>query len=201
MAVSGAILAGYVAVHLVGNLQIYAGADRLNGYAYFLHHTPSLLWGVRALLLVSVLAHIANALALRLLRSRARPVRYRVWRSAGTPRSGRTMLWSGLAILAFIVYHLLHFTFGSVHPSFIEGDVYHNVVAGFRQVPAAITYIAAMVFLALHLMHGLFSMTQSAGLSHPLYSLRVKQIAYALAILIAAGNISIPVSVLAGWVR
>ncbi|MGD0435612.1 MAG: succinate dehydrogenase, partial [Bryobacteraceae bacterium] len=104
-------------------------------------------------------------------------------------------------ILAFVIYHLLDFTFGAVNPNFQEGDVYANVVASFRLIPVAAFYILAMVLLCTHLYHGLWSMFQSLGFYHPHRTPLLKRAAAAAAILIAAGNISIPVAVLARLVR
>jgi len=111
------------------------------------------------------------------------------------------MYWSGPIILAFVIYHLLDFTFGTVNPHFQEGNVYANVIASFQSLPVSAFYIVAMLLLCLHLYHGLWSMFQSLGFSHPRYTPVLKRSAAAVAILIAAGNISIPVSVLAGLVR
>jgi succinate dehydrogenase / fumarate reductase cytochrome b subunit len=108
------------------------------------------------------------------------------------------MLWSGPMLLAFIVYHLLHFTTGQAHPNFQYLKVYDNMVAGFRQVPASIAYIVAMCFLGLHLYHGIWSMFQSVGFSHPRYTPRIKAVAAVLSTLIVGGNISIPLAVLTG---
>jgi succinate dehydrogenase / fumarate reductase, cytochrome b subunit len=114
------------------------------------------------------------------------------------------MKYSGPLLLLFIVYHLLHLTTGTVHPSFKHGpgdlpDVYHNVVAGFSSVPAALAYIAAMLFLGFHMSHGVWSMFQSMGWNHPRYTPLVRRLAVAVTVAIVLGNISIPLSVLLGF--
>ena len=201
MAVSGLILFLFVLGHLVGNLQIYEGPEKLNNYARLLRSMPALLWGARITLIVMVALHIWSSIQLALLKIEARPVGYVKKKAAASSYPSRTMYWSGPIILAFVIYHLLDFTFGAINPRFQEGDVYANVVASFQDIRVSAFYIVAMVLLCMHLYHGLWSMFQSLGFSHPRYTPVLKHVAAAVAILIAAGNISIPVSVLAGLVR
>lgn len=201
MAVSGCILFLFVAGHLIGNLQIYQGPDKLNGYAVLLRTEPALLWAVRLVLLAMVLLHIWSSVQLATRNASARPVAYRKKRSAGSSYASRTMYWSGPIILAFVIYHLLDFTFGTVNPRYRLGDVYGNVVASFQVIPVAAFYIVAMLLLCLHLYHGLWSMFQSLGIAHPRYTPMLRRGAAVMAAAIAIGNISIPVAVLAGWVH
>jgi succinate dehydrogenase / fumarate reductase cytochrome b subunit len=201
MAVSGLVLFLFVIGHLVGNLQIYEGPEKLNTYATFLRSMPALLWGVRVTLIVMVGLHIWSSVQLALRKFDARPTDYIKKKATQSSYASRTMYWSGPILLAFVIYHLLDFTFGTVNPRFQEGDVYANVVASFELIPVSAFYIVAMVLLGMHLYHGLWSMFQSLGFSHPRYSPVLKRGAAVIAILIAAGNISIPVSVLAGMVR
>jgi len=201
MAVSGLILFLFVLGHLVGNLQIYEGPEKLNSYAHFLRSMPALLWGVRITLIVMVLLHIWSSIQLALLKFDARPTGYVKKKATQSSYASRTMYWSGPIILAFVIYHLLDFTFGTVNPHFQEGDVYANVIASFQFLPVSAFYIVAMLLLCMHLYHGLWSMFQSLGFSHPRYTPVLKRSAAVVAILIAAGNISIPVSVLAGLLR
>jgi len=201
MAVSGCILFLFVLGHLIGNLQIYEGPAKLNHYAVLLRTEPPLLWTVRVVLLVMVLLHIWSSVRLAGRNINARPVAYQKKQATGSSYASRTMYWSGPIILAFVIYHLLDFTFGKVNPHFEAGNVYGNVVASFQVVPVAAFYIFAMLLLCLHLYHGLWSMFQSLGIAHPRYTPMLRRAAATVAILIAAGNISIPVAVLAGWVR
>ena len=201
MAVTGLILFLFVIGHLIGNLQIYEGPDKLNAYARFLRSMPALLWAVRISLLVAVVLHITAAVQLALCKFDARPINYIKKKATQSSYASRTMYWSGPIILAFVIYHLLDFTFGVVNPHFQEGNVYANVVASFKLIQVSAFYIVAMLLLGTHLYHGLWSMFQSLGFSHPRYTPVLKRGAAAVAILIAAGNISIPVSVLAGLVR
>ncbi|MDQ6665088.1 MAG: succinate dehydrogenase cytochrome b subunit, partial [Acidobacteriota bacterium] len=174
MAVTGVILFGFVAGHLVGNLQIFQGREKLDAYAAFLHVEPALLWTVRLILLASVILHIVASIQLTRLKQMARPVPYTRTDRSHSSYASRTMMWSGPIVAAFIVYHLLQFTFGVLQPNYQEGSVYDNVVHGFQQPIVSIAYIVAMILLCMHLYHGLFSMFQSLGVSHPSYTPRIR---------------------------
>lgn len=201
MAVSGCILFLFVVGHLIGNLQIYEGPDQLNRYAVLLRTEPPLLWAVRIVLLAMLLLHIWSSVQLAARNISARPEGYVQKKATGSSYASRTMYWSGPIILAFVIYHLLDFTFGKVNPHFEPGNVYGNVVASFQVIPVAAFYIIAMLLLCLHLYHGLWSMFQSLGIAHPRWTPLLRRSAAVVAMLIAAGNISIPVAVLAGLVR
>ena len=202
MAVTGIILFVFVLVHMAGNLQIYIGAEELDRYSRFLHSVPEILWLVRIAVLFSVVVHIIAAVQVWLRSRRARPVKYRVKANIATDYAARTMVWSGPLILLFVGYHLMHLTYGNLFPDlFVEGQVYHNIVVGFQQWPIAAVYIVANLALGFHLFHGLWSLFQTLGLSHPRYDACRRVVAVLFAAAIALGNISIPVSVLAGWVR
>ncbi len=201
MAVTGAVLFGYVLVHMLGNLQIYLGPTKLNGYAIALKSSPGLLWTVRVVLLVSVIVHATAGITLYLAKRQARPIAYAKRANIQASFASRTMLWSGIVILVFVGYHLLHLTTGTVHPQFREGDVYENVVTGFRVIPASIAYVISMVGLGFHLQHGLYSMFGSVGVTHPRYVQGLKRFAVVAAVLIALANISMPIAVLTGLVQ
>jgi succinate dehydrogenase / fumarate reductase, cytochrome b subunit len=208
MAVTGVILFGYVVGHLLGNLQIYsADRDQLNRYAAFLHDPSraSLLWGVRIVLLLAVAMHIIASLQLWKLKRAARPIGYVKKDDVPSAYAARTMMWSGPIIAAFVVFHVLHLTVGSVLPLQELGpnqpDVRANVIAGFQHPAVAGFYVVAVLMLCLHLYHGLWSMFQSVGLSHPRYTPGLKRFAAICAILIAAGNISIPIAVMTGLLQ
>jgi succinate dehydrogenase / fumarate reductase, cytochrome b subunit len=201
MAVSGAILFSFVIGHLIGNLQIYEGPEKLNHYAAFLRSMPALLWTARVTLLLMVVLHIWSSVSLGLRNAEARPTGYVKKQSTGSSYASRTMYWSGPIILAFVIYHLLDFTFGTVNPHFRDGNVYANIIASFRLIPVAAFYIFAMILLCMHLYHGLWSMFQSLGYHHPRHTPILKRAAAVVAILIAAGNISIPLAVMTGLVK
>ncbi len=203
MAATGVILFGFVVGHMIGNLQIFLGSAALNAYGAFLRHVGhgGGIWVARAVILVAVALHIWAATSLTLTSLKARPVGYRQVTPQASTYASRTMRWSGPLLALFIGYHLAHFTLGTAHPSFREGDVYHNVIVGFSQWPVSVFYILAMLGLGLHMYHGVWSMLQTLGLSHPRYNPLRQAFASVVTGLVVAGNISIPVSVLAGLIR
>jgi succinate dehydrogenase / fumarate reductase, cytochrome b subunit len=196
MAVSGVALAGFVAGHLLGNLQIFLGPDQFNGYARALRRLPGLIWSVRLVLLAMVLLHIWSSLQLAVIKSEARPRSYVKRGLEHSTYASRTMYMSGPIIAAFVVYHLMQFTFGVGGTPYDRFDVYQNVIDGFRILPVSAFYMLAMALLCLHLRHGLWSMLQTLGFHHPRYLLRAKTTAGLLAFLIFLGFVSIPVAVL-----
>jgi succinate dehydrogenase cytochrome b subunit len=203
MAVTGVILFGFVVGHMAGNLQLYLGAEALNAYSVMLREIlhGAGLWIARAVLLASVGFHIWAATSLTMVDRGARPVGYREWQARESTYASRTMRVTGVFLLVFVVYHLLDLTLGTVNPSFVEGDVYHNVIASFRVVPVAVMYLLAMLALGLHLRHGVYSMFQTLGVSHPRWERVAYQAATALAVVVVVGNLSFPLAVLFGLVR
>jgi succinate dehydrogenase / fumarate reductase cytochrome b subunit len=209
MAVSGLVLFGFVLGHLAGNLKLYQGPEKLNAYAEWLREMGApavphgaVLWVARGLLLGAVVLHIAAAWRLTVASRQARPIPYARHEFVRSSYAARTMRWGGVIVLLFVLYHLAHFTFGFrwAHPDFVPGDVYHNVVAGFRVPWVAAVYVVAQVALGLHLRHGLWSLFQSLGWNHPRWNSWRDRLAAGFALAIVAGNVSFPVAVLTGWV-
>jgi succinate dehydrogenase / fumarate reductase cytochrome b subunit len=206
MAITGVLLFGYVIAHLLGNLQIYGDPEQINRYAALLHNPANamLLWAARIVLLLAVVLHITAAVQLWGQNNAARPVQYRKKADVPTSYAARTMRWSGVIIAAFVIFHVAHLTAGAVpglpqeEIGLHQPDVRANVIHGFQNIGVSIFYIAAMILLCMHLYHGIWSMFQSLGLFHPRYTPAIKKGAALIAILIAVGNISIPVAVLAG---
>lgn len=198
MAVSGVVLAGFLVAHLLGNLQIFLGPDRFNGYARLLKALPELLWSVRIALFISVTLHIWSSIQLAVVKGEARPVDYVRRKPIASSYASRTMYWSGPIVAAFIIYHLMQFTFGIGGTPYMESDPYGNVINGFRVPAVSLFYIVAMGMLCLHLRHGLSSIVQSLGFHHPRYTPRLKAASAIVATLIFFGFISIPVAVMAG---
>jgi succinate dehydrogenase / fumarate reductase cytochrome b subunit len=203
MALSGAILFGFVLAHMAGNLQLYLGPHALNAYSEFLHEVlhGAGLWIARAVLLLAAALHVWAATALTLENRAARPVGYRQWQARTSTLASRSMRLSGVVLFAFIVFHLLHLTVGAVHPSFEPGNVYHNVVTGFSIVPVSLFYMGAMLLLGSHLQHGVWSMLRTLGLGHPRYERLAHRAATVFATVVVAGNVSFPLAVLLGVVR
>ncbi len=209
MALTGLALLGFVLGHLVGNLQIFAGQEKLNAYAQMLKDSGPLLWGARIGLVVVFVMHIATAIRLTLANRAARPDAYVVQVNQRTTYAARTMLMSGLIVLAFVIFHLLHFTLGVTHPEFAaEGmvdsagrhDVAKMVVLGFQSIPVSCAYVVAQLLLGLHLMHGVSSLFQSLGVQHPQLAFLERGAGRAVAAVVVIGNCSIPLAILAGFV-
>lgn len=208
MALTGAIVFGFTLVHMSGNLLIFAGQDTFNTYAATIKGNVPLLWATRLVLLVALPAHIASAVALVRQSAAARPVAYRQLSPSASTYASRTMRWGGLILGAFIAFHLAHYTLFLVTPEFRElhdtqgrHDAYRMVVAGFSNPVVVGFYLLAMVSLALHLSHGVWSMLQSLGLNHPQYNALRQRAALGLAVLLTLGFSSVPLAVLSGLVR
>jgi succinate dehydrogenase / fumarate reductase cytochrome b subunit len=198
MAVTGLILFGFVVGHLIGNLQVFMGREAIDAYGAFLHHsTHGLIWVFRLVLLTSVIAHIVASIQLTKTKMDARPIGYVKTDYSHSSYASRTMMWSGPIIAAFVIFHLMDLTWGTVNPAFQEGKVYDNIIATFSRWPVAAVYIIAMTMLCMHLFHGVYSMFQSAGASHPKYTPALQRFAKWFSFLIWAGYVSIPVAVLA----
>jgi len=200
MALTGAMGVGYVVAHMLGNLQVFEGAAKINSYAALLKSNVGLLWTARSILIAAVSLHVFVAYQLACTSQKSRPVRYKRWRAVGSDFASRTMRWTGLLLAFFIVYHLLHLTTGTVHPDFIESDVYHNVISGFRVWYASVVYIIAMLMLALHLYHGVWSMCESLGVNYPRYNRLIRALSTILTAIVVVGFIAIPAAVLLGFI-
>lgn len=203
VAVTGLILFLYVFVHMLGNLQIYWGPELINQYAAFLHSARALplLWTVRVVLIVSFVLHIVTTLQLWWENRKARPVKYAVRRYIEVDYASRTMIWSGPIIGLFVLYHLLHLTTHTVQPvPVVKDNLYATMVAGFRVWYVSAVYIVAVVALAFHFYHGLWSWFQTLGLAHPKYNRLRRWLATCLAFAVAIGDVSIPVAALTGLI-
>lgn len=209
MAVTGVVLFGYTIGHVAGNMLIFAGPARINAYSKFLHDSTLMLWGIRVLLLVSVLVHIWASIRLTKLKSDARPVPYAAKESPGSTYAARTMMWSGPIIAFFVIYHILHLTTGTVHHDFNRGlpvgaggmDVHYNLVTAFQRWPVSLAYVIAMLALGLHLSHGVWSMLQTVGINRPHWEPGLRKLSVLFGVLISAGFIAVPFSIFVGWVR
>jgi succinate dehydrogenase / fumarate reductase cytochrome b subunit len=210
MAVTGLVLFGYVLLHMYGNLHIFEGKQHLNDYAAWLREMgyPLLphegaLWIVRVILLVSVLGHMWAAWEVTRQDLAGRPQAYGQKKMIAASYAARTMRWGGIILALFIIYHLLHLTTGTLYTGgpYSKTDVYANVVNGFRVWWVSLFYIVAQLALALHLYHGLWSMAQTLGWRTRVNNQLWRGFATVFAIVVAGGNISIPLAVLLGIVR
>lgn len=209
VALTGLILVGFVAGHLVGNLLVFVGPDALNEYAVFLHHFlhGGAIWIARIVLLASVGAHIYFTILLTRENRAARQQRYAVEVTQNASSGSRWMIWSGLLVLAFIIFHLLHYTvridagFRDL-PLDSEGrfDVYRMVVLGFSNPLVSLFYAVSIAMLCWHLSHGVSSMFQTLGIATPHTRQLFDRVAIAFSAILFVGYVSIPLSILLGWV-
>lgn len=199
MAITGLIMVAYLITHVLANLLVFQGPTKINAYSAFLHGTGGALWAARLVLLAALVLHIVAAVQLSARRFDARPVGYAAGRSPQVSTwASRTIRWGGALILAFLVYHILHFTVGTAHAAFVEGDPYHNVTTGFRSPVVVLVYLIAMAAVGLHLYHGIWSSGRSLGMSPPSPNPLRRTIALVLALTIWLGFTIIPIAVYAG---
>lgn len=207
MALTGVILILFVLLHMAGNLKAFQGAEAFNAYAEgirgvghpFLPNEGA-LWIMRIGLLAAVGFHVWAAYQLYQASRKARNVGYRRESYPVFSYASRTMRWGGVIVLLFVIYHILHFTTGTAHTQFVEGDPYANLITAFQNPVVSLVYIGAMGALALHLYHGIWSTFQTLGLNHPKYNRFRRPLAAGLTVLIFVGFIVVPVAVMAGWV-
>lgn len=211
MALTGAIMVGFLIMHMSGNLKIFApvgpmGSYKIDHYAHFLRTMGSdlfgeqtLLWIGRSVLIVAVLLHILMAVQLRLRNAAARPISYKKVNYRASNIASRGMFWGGLIVLVFIIAHILHFTIGTIHPQFVEGHVYANVYSAFSIWYVALAYIVAMIAVAFHLFHGVWSMFQTLGVDGPDSNFGLRMAAKLLALVLFVGFISVPVAIWFGF--
>jgi succinate dehydrogenase / fumarate reductase cytochrome b subunit len=210
MAVTGLLLFGFVIGHMLGNLQMFLGQDAVNKYAASLKDLGALLWVVRIGLLLIAVVHVISGIRLARLNRSARPVPYQKNAKVQASLGSVTMVQTGVLVLAFVVYHLLHFTFGVVqHDSYAGSlpldqgrhDVFSMTVIGFQSWLVSGSYIVAMLLLGLHLSHGVTSLFQSIGLDHPRIAPLAARLGPISALIIVVGNCSMPIACLLGLVQ
>jgi succinate dehydrogenase / fumarate reductase cytochrome b subunit len=228
MAATGVVLIGFVVGHLVGNLQVFEAPDRINGYAHFLQSLGPVLWLVRLFLLACVTLHIWSATVLSLESARARGAEpYRVKRWISATFASRYMRGTGYVVLAFILYHLAHFTLGVAQPSTFKGNLPHYVmrgdyhilgvavvpagtevldcrsmvIGGFANPVVAVFYIVAVGLLSLHLLHGAESLFQTFGWKNHRWERGLRALVTLLCAAYFLGNLAIPGGVLLGMLR
>jgi succinate dehydrogenase / fumarate reductase, cytochrome b subunit len=202
MAATGLVMVGFVITHVAGNLLVFAGPGAMNAYAAALKATGGLLWGARAFLLASVGLHIWAAVSLTAKNRAARPVAYAKKTPQESTLASRTMVYGGLLLAAFLVFHLLHFTTGTIQPApFSHVDVHGNMIGSFQVPWVAGLYVAAMIALGLHLAHGAWASFRTLGLSKRAQNPFRRRASVAVAIAVWLGFTIIPVAVLAGVVK
>ena len=201
MALSGLVLVGFVLVHAAANLQIFAGAARIDGYARALRQAPLLLWTVRAVLTGAFLVHVWVGVNLARGNRAARPVAYHRRPPAPVDVAGRTMLWTGLFVGLFVLLHLANLTWGTLHPRFVHLQVYGNVTRLLRIPGWGLFYLAALLALAAHMVHGTRSLFRSTGLAAAPNRGPLARLSLALAALAVASLGAIVLAVMTGLMR
>lgn len=207
IALTGIVLVGFVLGHMIGNLLVFAGRDAINEYGHFLHTVGHGMgvWVARVVIFGSIILHVILTVQITKKNRASREQRYGVAHKDASSAASRTMIFSGLTLLAFFIYHILHFTARTfndydTYKTMLHGeqvhDVYKMVIAGFSWAPASIFYIISMVLLATHLSHGVASMFQTLGLSNEKTRPLFQSLAKAYAALILIGNCSIPIAIL-----
>ncbi len=204
MAVTGALMVLFVIGHLLGNLTIFAGPDGLNSYAEHLHSLAPVVWITRVVMGTAVLLHLVLSIQITVENSKAKPEKYAVSRHLKATFASKNMFWTGLVLGAFIVYHLLHFTF-RVTPDVaaftgeVPGNVYGMVTTALHATATGIVYVIAMVALFLHLSHGVQSLFQTLGLSNGVMLPRYSAGGKVASLIFLVGFGAIPVAILAGF--
>ena len=201
VAVSGLLLWIWVVLHVAGNLTLFSGPAVADGYAAALRQIPAGLWVVRGALAVATIVHVAGVASLTRASRAARPRHLTRPVPELAAVASRGMRVGGVLLLGFVGYHLLHLTFGLAHPYFLAGRVYDNVVIGLRATPVAVIYVGAAVLLGLHLFHGLWAAARSLGLPPDAAARGRRPIVAMLSAAVAIGFASVPIAVLAGWLR
>ena len=201
VAVSGLALWTWVVLHVAGNLTLFSGPVVADAYAAALRRSPGWLWAARAALAAALVVHVAGVVSLTRTARAARPRHASHSPEDTSALASRGMRIGGALLLAFVAYHLLHLTVGVLHPHFEPGHVYANVVLGLHSAPIAAIYVAAALLLGLHLLHGLWASARTLGVRPETAARRRRPAAAVVSAAIALGFASIPLAVLAGWLR
>ncbi|WP_243737640.1 succinate dehydrogenase cytochrome b subunit [Blastococcus xanthinilyticus] len=207
MAVSGIILVLYLIAHMIGNLKAFSGAESFNSYSGWIRTVgnPALpgataLWIIRIVLLVAVVAHIWAAVSLWRQAKRARPQGYVTKKAVAQSYASRTMRWGGVIILAFIVFHILDLTLGTVNAEGFDSEPFDRMLASFQNPVVTIFYAIAVILLGMHLRHGIWSATQTLGQSNRRREKTVSAFAVVLATVLTIGFLLTPFAILFGLI-
>jgi succinate dehydrogenase / fumarate reductase cytochrome b subunit len=204
LAVTGLMLLGFLMAHMLGNMSLFQSAESLNAYADWLQGHP-LLWVMRLGLALVFVIHVYVAIELARENRAARPTRYAASQHFQTSWASRYMVFSGLLVLSFVVFHVLHFTFGAVASEGFSAvdssgrhDVFSMIVSNFRNPWICGGYIVAMNLIGFHLFHGTRSLFQTVGVNHDSYNGSIRVVNLALVAIFVIGNCSIPILVYTG---
>lgn len=207
MAGTGLVLVLFLLGHMIGNLQMHIGQESMNTYAQTLQNLGAALWVIRLALIIFLILHVITSIRLKALNLSARPEAYAFKNTVKATLASRTMIWTGVMIFLFLVYHLLHFTIQVTNPYYAgltdalgRHDVYSMVVLGYQNVIISLVYLAAMLLLGFHLYHAIASMFQTLGINHQKYNPFIHGLSITVSLVIVIGFISVPVGVLFGWI-
>jgi len=205
MAVTGLMLMGFVVFHLIGNLKLFLSKEEINLYGEALRNMPGallprtvLLWTIRIVLILAFVFHIHSAAGLTLINRKARPTGYQYQSKRdyiAADYASRTMRFTGVFVLLFLIFHLMDLTWGNANSQFLRGDPYNNLVYSLQRPLAALVYALGATALAIHLYHGTWSMFQSMGITNPRYNTLRRRFAQGLAAFMLIGNLSFPIAV------
>ncbi len=208
MAITGLILGLFITGHALGNAQMFLGRDVYNAYAHFLQGLGDILWIIRSVLFLSLVLHVITSVRLKFLNLSAKPDRYQVKNYIKAKLTSRTMIWTGIMIFAFLVYHLLHFTMGQIdtanygHPDyygpgniFVRHDIWGMMIKSFSQPVIAVSYVVWVTILGFHLNHAIQSMFQTLGWNHPKYFRFLQGFSVAYSWILTLVFLSLPISV------
>ena len=202
MGVTGVLGLGFVIGHMAGNLQAFSGAEKIDAYGALLHGPlHELLLIARVVLVASVILHIVAAFQLTMISRAARPIDYAARKPQVSTLASRTLRWGGVLLLVFIVFHILHFTIGSVHPAFVDGKVYQNLANGFDVKWVAVFYLVAMAALGMHLFHGAWSSMRTLGVAKQKARPLQRVVPLVLAVVISLGFAAVPLAFLLGVLK
>lgn len=210
MAISGLLWVGFLVFHMYGNLKVFTGAEHFNEYAEGLRNIGAPIFGhlhlltvARAGLVAAIAIHIWAMLMLNQRNMSSRSQSYAVHTKVQANSAALTMRYGGVAIFFFVVYHLMHFTWGTpvIHPDFVRGDAYHNLVVGFQRPLNVLIYFVALAAVGMHLYHGTWSVFQTLGVNSKRMTPAIRIASLGLALLIPLGFASVPISIMLGLVK
>lgn len=208
IAVTGIVFLLYVIAHMIGNLKVFFGIETFDAYSQHLREIgeaifgyEGVLWGIRAVLVGSVVLHMWAAFSLWYQAKKARPIGYQHRQRWEGSYAARTMRWGGVIIALFVIWHILDLTTGTVNPLGGDESAYLKLVASFDRWYVALFYILAVVALGLHIRHGLWSAIQTFGANSALKQNALKTFAFVVAAVITIGFAIVPLSVMTGLVR
>lgn len=207
MAFTGVFLFFFVSVHLIGNASVFFGPNGINAYTEKLHSLPALVWSFRLIMIVFFSIHIFLGIQLYLQNRASKAVNYAVKKSLKATFASKNMIWTGSAIAAFLLYHLLHFTIRAISigqlglDSMQRPDIYSMVLTGLKEIPSLIIYTLGLTALVLHLFHGIQSLFQSTGISSEAMQSCIIKASRTAAVIIFIGYLAIPIVIVAGILK